>query len=593
MLFPEAETTLLSEKLPLPLSETERLEILSSWLKPDEKERAKDFLLTLETLRNTIILNKDHAEFLFSELPLTPLNLKIRVLLLRYLDSQLSQDLTAATWTLIETIKNQSHTGFDEVHVVTTPDSSLVFLELAKNLKTRAFSAPLRGVYPKSSPLIHYDNPTAILHQLTEEVRTHVTRTGKNAVLPFAGSPAELLYLKCRLQSYNLLAQIPIVPYWLIPPVDTFRSFLFVGAHALERERTGFLLNPHHLEHLGFSNPRARSPRELLGEVVAALSYEGSPHNVYFSLDPELVLNVPFQIQTRIAGSPSVPTESYHVPIPRRSFSATQLEQYALCPSKYFFSQVLKLREPEDPQALFPLWLGQTVHHVLEETFKQPTPSLDLPDLTKSFERSLATLFPVESQKPPWNTLLTRAGNQCLSQVDRLEQFLKQLFPNLTPRYFERSFEFRLGDTLFTGKIDRIDESSQGVLLLDYKTGNVDFSPNHIVQGENFQTLLYLLVAETLFPGRVMGFLFYDLKKGELRRGLLKEEFLSKESARLLTRGHTVSSERYHELLELGKTHIAAIVASILQGNFTPTPSILVCRSCPYDRLCRKSSHYV
>ena len=88
----------------------------------------------------------------------------------------------------------------------------------------------------------------------------------------------------------------------------------------------------------------------------------------------------------------------------------------------------------------------------------------------------------------------------------------------------------------FSGKMDRITQRNDGsLLLIDYKTGRVTFSPNHIILSKHFQALLYFISLKTIDHAPCSGVLFYDLKEGELRRGLFREDLISKELKQKLT----------------------------------------------------------
>jgi ATP-dependent helicase/DNAse subunit B len=87
--------------------------------------------------------------------------------------------------------------------------------------------------------------------------------------------------------------------------------------------------------------------------------------------------------------------------------------------------------------------------------------------------------------------------------------------------------------------------------------------------------------------------LFYDLKKGELRRGLAHEEFISSDAKRELTRGHTLNGEKLDKLLAAGKESLEKYSKKILEGDFTPAPSSESCRFCEAHTFCRAGIEYV
>lgn len=267
---------------------------------------------------------------------------------------------------------------------------------------------------------------------------------------------------------------------------------------------------------------------------------------------------------------------------PPRPLSATALENYARCPSIYFFQNALRLREPQSlSDRSYSLLLGQAVHLTLERLFSKGQP---LDNLNATFEHVLKEKYPMLSRSHPMIVCLMSGFKTIASHIPPLEHQLREMFGLVQSIHFERSFEINVGSLSMRGKIDRIDCTTNGKwLLIDYKTGSVDFSPQHIASGTHFQALVYLLAAEH----ETIGFLFYDLKNGELRRGLLREEHLSTQAKKSVTRGHALKSDRWEALIAAGKEHIQRIGELILSGRFEPTPSASDCARCALPTHCR------
>jgi ATP-dependent helicase/DNAse subunit B len=281
------------------------------------------------------------------------------------------------------------------------------------------------------------------------------------------------------------------------------------------------------------------------------------------------------------------------VVLSQKPLSATQLENYARCPAQYYFSNRLKLRPQLAGDSAYALRFGQATHLALENFFKHPvsvTPE-EMPHLLNyEFEKALTEIAPGLVKTGASHVILTENFRKLAQKVPRLEARLRELFAASTPIAIERGFRIPVEGFEVTGKIDRVDRVSNGaVLVLDYKTGSVDFSPNHMSNGSNFQALLYLIAAGRDFSEPMAGILFYDLKKGELRRGVVKEEFLSAPAKKLLTRGHALNEAAYQMLLQEGLKHLTNLANQIAAGEFAPTPTPAVCDYCEYPVYCRKA----
>jgi hypothetical protein len=82
--------------------------------------------------------------------------------------------------------------------------------------------------------------------------------------------------------------------------------------------------------------------------------------------------------------------------------------------------------------------------------------------------------------------------------------------------------------------------------------------------------------------------LFYDLKKGETRRGLLKDRLLPSTAKKSLTRGHALDEEKWASLLNEAREHASTLIHSLNAGDFHATPSAQSCEHCEFGALCRQ-----
>ncbi len=280
-------------------------------------------------------------------------------------------------------------------------------------------------------------------------------------------------------------------------------------------------------------------------------------------------------------------------------FSATQFETYAKCPSRYWFGHQLRVRQTDRDGSGYPLVLGQLVHKALENAFREEQPVTDEAAWSKglpaAFTRALSEEAPEIAPDSRLAAELRGPFHELLSKVPLMELTLRQNLGNrFKPIALEKDFRFEWNGLVLRGKIDRLDESPEGdLLILDYKTGSVDFSPGHISQGKSFQPLIYLLAVEQMYGRRPAGMLFYDLKEGEVRRGLLHESAFPKEVKKAMTRGHVLDDAALDHLVSEGRAKLTEIVNHIAAADFDPTPALDLCGRCDYVAMCREGAGYV
>ncbi|MEA5594795.1 PD-(D/E)XK nuclease family protein [Rivularia sp. UHCC 0363] len=122
-----------------------------------------------------------------------------------------------------------------------------------------------------------------------------------------------------------------------------------------------------------------------------------------------------------------------------------------------------------------------------------------------------------------------------------------------------------------TGRIDRIDRTPEGLVLLDYKSGSSVAPGIKDEAGKaniDIQMPLYMDVAGTLFPGEtVSDAYYYSVTKGKK---------ISKKQP---------SAETLQAAAEKIKNHLE-------QGYYPVEPDVdqKACNYCAYDLVCRKGS---
>jgi DNA helicase-2/ATP-dependent DNA helicase PcrA len=253
--------------------------------------------------------------------------------------------------------------------------------------------------------------------------------------------------------------------------------------------------------------------------------------------------------------------------LPRRGgglvLSATDIETYRTCPLKYKFARVFRIpSEPTINQRF-----GILVHQVLERYHagvtssggrgfpraEDETPSPGLPDLLNLLDAGWRRGGFGDSEEE--RQLRSKATQALVRYHDRFRE------EDGEPMWFERSFQFRMGEHLLRGRVDRVDRlPGGGYELIDYKTGR----PKTAAQlREDVQLSLYAVGARESWQLDAAQQAYYyvlDDEKVPVERSDEDRDWIT---------------ETVHEVAD-----------GILSQGFEPTPSYTACSMCDYRIAC-------
>lgn len=197
--------------------------------------------------------------------------------------------------------------------------------------------------------------------------------------------------------------------------------------------------------------------------------------------------------------------------------SVSQLEKYFSCPYLFFASYGLKLKENKNAK-LSSLDVGTIIHRVAE-LFIYEVKSLE--NATKEeFNKKVKDLLnqAVEESKiivQKNQAILGVVLVECINLCESI--FVEQSNSSFKHKISEWSFEGENAIELklssgavikIEGKIDRIDEFSNYVRIIDYKTGNIDSEFSSIYYGTKIQLISYVS-AVTKLDGKKVAGVFY------------------------------------------------------------------------------------
>jgi ATP-dependent helicase/nuclease subunit B len=299
---------------------------------------------------------------------------------------------------------------------------------------------------------------------------------------------------------------------------------------------------------------------------------------------------------------------------PGHTWSASQLNDYGLCPFRFFAGRVLRLEEQTEPMpGMDARQLGSLNHAILEQTYRQLMDedieispenteiALDILDevAAEQFERAPRDLGFRTSVV--WDEeqeiLVGRLRALVFHDFNDVADELTKSFGTATRTPYrmeagfgtgERGLNIDLGDDVphgvrITGFIDRMDRYGDDVLVMDYKTGGTAIRLDELEAGRNFQIMLYMVAAERMLAGRrgieddvpasVQGGFFWHIRNRRIS-GLLNG-----------------SDPSHADLIQQARETIVTYVRSAQSGDFSVRPSKLEdgkCAAyCAFYRLCR------
>jgi len=254
---------------------------------------------------------------------------------------------------------------------------------------------------------------------------------------------------------------------------------------------------------------------------------------------------------------PPAPEYGSTAPIPPEqelTVSHNQVDDYETCPLKYQYIHIKRIPLRQHHSVVY----GSAIHKAVEFYLRRRAVGnfTSLDDFLKAFDdawrnEGFLTREHEEQRK--------RAGVEALTRFYHEEEASGQ-----KPTDVEGEFGFALGPTRVRGRFDRVDDTPEGTVVIDYKSSDVtDQKKADQRAKDSLQLKMYALAQKEMtgtLPVRV-----------ELR-------FL--ESG--LTGRHTPTEEDLDEAIEA----IEAAAAGIRARRFDATPGYQTCRYCAYNQIC-------
>ena len=307
-------------------------------------------------------------------------------------------------------------------------------------------------------------------------------------------------------------------------------------------------------------------------------------------------------------------------------FSATQLENYAKCPYKYFVENVLRLETIAEPvEELEAFEYGSLIHSILYEFYtrlkKKGIVLSDCKDV--EFKTAEDLLFKIAEKRfdelklnPEFSfyereKLLGINGRRSQSLLYKFLEEERKNDNGYIPEFFELSFgkvkheekftkKFKegvnAGKVKLKGKIDRIDinEEEKTLKVIDYKLSGTKPTAEDLATGISLQLPLYLYAAKELIKKELgkdyqpAGAQIFSLKFNEKDFG---KKSIGLKQRRSKSENIEEEKEAAEEIIKICLAMVNTFTEDISQGKFhlstLKNREAKVCRFCDFKRICR------
>ena len=300
------------------------------------------------------------------------------------------------------------------------------------------------------------------------------------------------------------------------------------------------------------------------------------------------------------------------------TWSASQFNDYGICPYRFFAARVLHLKALDEPVVgIDRLQLGLLNHKILQQVYTQlaqhdviiePAAQADALTLLNQVADVRFAAAPVEfafREGPLWTQQqdVLRRELQAFVTYDFTEMntVLEKHFGPGVRRPFVMEATFGIGDAgkqivdgdagamRLRGAIDRMDRYNDDLLVMDYKTGGTEIKRDDMATGRNYQMLVYLMVARGLVnkyrltipnpPQQVRGGFFWHISNRKIS-GVLN-----------------MDDPQDLALVDSTEDRVINIMQQAQAGEFSVAPSKpengRCVRYCDYYRLCRLAMTYL
>jgi ATP-dependent helicase/nuclease subunit B len=240
---------------------------------------------------------------------------------------------------------------------------------------------------------------------------------------------------------------------------------------------------------------------------------------IYNEEDGERLKKSAPRLRKRVSFSPSSSGEE------TLSIYVTDLEKFARCPFQYYVEKTLGIEPVEEPtEYMSGVDYGRIVHDIMKVLYERMKSNPD--HFKKSFEYALGTVLGNLHLGEFWQEVIKDRLGLMRDDLLRCDEELKR--EGFQPTYMELSqrisFESRGQKIILKGRLDRVDISKRGFIVIDYKTGKTPTKAD-LEKGLHLQIPIYawMLKKHLKIPPSAGLIYTLDMEKGFRRVALFTE----------------------------------------------------------------------
>jgi len=287
------------------------------------------------------------------------------------------------------------------------------------------------------------------------------------------------------------------------------------------------------------------------------------------------------------------------------TFSSSGLENYFSCGYKYFYKQILRLNNLE-PLTINAKVIGNIVHNCCYLLGKKLICGEEISEKDKN------KIINFVLNKSEYNFLkLSNSSNIILEnlkiEINKLFDYiiLQQKNSEFNISKVEYAFSENIGGINFTGIIDRVDETENEFILIDYKTGNTYIDFLDIILNKKIQLILYAKILEKILNKKCAGIFYLTINDDFSTSGVKSINFngivlndgslqkLGKDLSLFnIDKKYILNLEQFNKLKEYTFNNICSSVKNIKNGEIIENPirsnNNLTCDYCEFSAICLK-----
>lgn len=212
------------------------------------------------------------------------------------------------------------------------------------------------------------------------------------------------------------------------------------------------------------------------------------------------------------------------------TLSYTSINNYFLCPFKFYIENILKLNKIENT---FPILIGNLFHHILQNLYNEDF-NLD----------TLFTNYLKDKELSPKETFFIRKLKEVIKEDIEVIK-MQDNHTNFKTKQTEKRITLQKTKNIkFTGIVDKISELDNYIIITDYKTGTPNTTLDNIEDGLNMQLPVYIYLIKNGLDKekQIVGFYLQKL----INKSYTEEDTINN----LKLNGYTIKSENLIEKID-------------------------------------------